>query len=581
MALAVAAYAQTGRDLRVQKIAPQTLPDQRTRWALVIGVSSYPNVPPNLQLRYAHRDAAEFARFLQSQQGGNLSASHIRLLTQEQATLGAIRAAVHDWLVPSAKPEDIVYLFFAGHGVLDAHNNGYFAAHDSDPQNLHATALSFAELNGVLRTSLQASIVVLFADACHAGGIGWADDPAEPSRANEALASLGSDRSILKILASRPSEQSFEDVRWGGGHGVFTYALLNGLRGKAERDRDGVVRVSELIEYVSSLVPGETAARQNPRVAGNFEARIPLALVRPKQTLPAPVDLTASVSLRKLHSLSQNNQVVDPGGAWDHYRAAEFPPEETALARELIAAALENTGQLCVNDYVQSTASGLRSLLLDQSVLAYERLRILRPNDSQLEAKQTFCRGRAQIARGEFQDAVRSLQESLRIDSEFACAHNALGVAYLRLRRLDDARQAFEKAAELTPQWGLPFLQLAQLHMAGGRIKDAIPHLEKAVRYNPKSIASHWLLARACRLGKMSNEFERAIRSLLALDPNYAPAYLELAAYLEGQRDFSRAAQAYEAYLTLAPNFESSAAIHERAERARKLASRPTPSLRR
>jgi uncharacterized caspase-like protein len=50
-------------------------------------------------------------------------------------------------------------------------------------------------------------------------------------------------------------------VRWGGGHGVFTYALLDGLRGKAERDRDGVVRVSELIEYVSSPVQSETAAR--------------------------------------------------------------------------------------------------------------------------------------------------------------------------------------------------------------------------------------------------------------------------------------------------------------------------------
>lgn len=179
-----------------------------------------------------------------------------------------------------AGPTDIVYLFLAGHAVRGDHGEGYIVAHDSDPQNLHATAISFAELNAAIGPRLRANTVIVIADACHADGIGWASDPATPSAMQGALESLGSpDRTVLKLLASRSREQSFEDARWGGGHGVFTFGLLNGLRGAAERAPDGVVRAGELLDSVSRVVPEQTGGRQNPRVAGNFDGGLPLAVL--------------------------------------------------------------------------------------------------------------------------------------------------------------------------------------------------------------------------------------------------------------------------------------------------------------
>ena len=95
--------AQGARDIGVELTAPP-LPDQRARWAVVIGVSSYKYAPPAAQLKYAHRDAEEFARFLRSPQGGALPGSHIRLLTEQQATTGAIRGALGNWLPAAAGP---------------------------------------------------------------------------------------------------------------------------------------------------------------------------------------------------------------------------------------------------------------------------------------------------------------------------------------------------------------------------------------------------------------------------------------------------------------------------------------------
>src|ERR1700704_153320 len=91
--------AQSTRDLRIESAEPSNLlKDRGTRWALVVGISSYDYLPPGAQLHFAHRDAEEFAGFLRSSAGGAIPADHIRLLENEQATLSEIRAAMDTWL---------------------------------------------------------------------------------------------------------------------------------------------------------------------------------------------------------------------------------------------------------------------------------------------------------------------------------------------------------------------------------------------------------------------------------------------------------------------------------------------------
>ena len=68
------------------------------------------------------------------------------------------------------------------------------------------------------------------------------------------------------------------------------------------------------------------------------------------------------------------------------------------------------------------------------------------------------------------------------------------------------------------------------------------------------------------------------------MNPNYAPIYLEMAQYYEAVRDNAKAAQAYDAYLLLAPNYADSAEVRKRAQAVRApVVTRPKtpPSLRR
>jgi uncharacterized caspase-like protein len=67
----------------------------------------------------------------------------------------------------------LAHRFFAGHGVVEGERDGYLLAYDSDPQNLYATTLPISELDRIITERLRARVVVLMADACHAGRIGW------------------------------------------------------------------------------------------------------------------------------------------------------------------------------------------------------------------------------------------------------------------------------------------------------------------------------------------------------------------------------------------------------------------------
>lgn len=637
-AIGLAVFAQQVRDLRFEEApTPNLFRERGTRWALIVGISTYEFLPPGAQLRFAHRDAEAFAAFLRTERGGAIPANQIRLLTNQRATLASIRAALGAWLVEAAGPQDVVYVFFAGHGVVAERDEGYFLAHDSDPQNLHATGLAFSEVDKTLSERLKAGVVVLAADACHSGRLGWSSFAAnDASKASDSLAAVGhGDRSFLKLLASKSSEKSYEDNRWNDGQGIFTYSLLEGLSGKADRDGDGVVRASEAIDYVGRQVAEQTGARQHPRVAGNFDGRLPLALVpapnaaarfgrleiegpaastvyidstfrgairadgrltidgvaqgahriaadfpdgtsfegsftlasgegRLKVTKPSPG------ALLPLQARIAAGRILEADGAWEYYRSQRFVGAQRAAASAMMRAALETVGQACVGDYVQSTQLGPKGRMLRQAVEAYSRLEQLIPGETKVRAKRLFCLGRLLIAEAKFAEAVDSLQASIRMDPNFACAYNALGVAYERLERPVESRRAFDAAALLTPEWALPPFQIASQLIAKGDLKQAAPYLEKAVSYNPRSVGTRWSLLRLHRLLRQYADVDRDAVELLRLAPGYAPTYLELGRAYEEQRSPEKAAEAYETYLLLAPNYGDSEEIRGRTQRLRR-----------
>lgn len=253
------------------------------RWAVVVGISDYDDsrIP---SLRYAATDAKTFYNWLISPQGGRYTPSRVKLLLNKKATGKNIKNALFVWLKRAIK-EDLVTIYFAGHGSPespDSPDNLFLLPYDTQYDNIAATGFPMWDIETALKRFIKARKVIVIADACHSGGVGQSFDVARRaaraikvnpiSSGLQSLSKMGD--GVCVISASDDKQFSQEDRKWGGGHGVFTYFLLEGLKGEADYSRDGHVTLGELIPFLSEQVRRETRNAQSPTIAGKFDPAI-------------------------------------------------------------------------------------------------------------------------------------------------------------------------------------------------------------------------------------------------------------------------------------------------------------------
>lgn len=249
-------------------------------WAVVVGISKYQK--ENLKLNFADKDAQLFYEFLRSPFGGGLSENNSILLVNEQATRENIIKALNDKL-NRAFDEDMVIIYFAGHGMPDpVGNEVYFLSYDAKPDNLAGTAVSHLDIDRALSKS-RARKKIWIADACHSGGATVSTRGDYASLTHKLLFEIAEKKEGTALFMSASgSEFSMEDIKWGTGHGVFTYSLIEGLKGKADKDNDALVSIRELYDYVYRQVVDETQGQQHPQLNGSFDNRLPLSIIESK-----------------------------------------------------------------------------------------------------------------------------------------------------------------------------------------------------------------------------------------------------------------------------------------------------------
>ncbi|MCF8128419.1 MAG: caspase family protein [Deltaproteobacteria bacterium] len=250
-------------------------------WAAVIGLNAYQssNIPP---LRYAENDARAFAGYLRKNM--HLDKDHLFELYDSQATLRIMKSVLGTRLSRMAdKPEDTVYIFFAGHGApeKDAQSKDgdgitkYLLAYDSDPQDLYSTAMPMDEIARIL-SRIRAERIIFIADSCYSGGAGGRTILTRGGRANlsdaflDRIARSGKGRIILSSSNANEVSQESDTLR----HGFFTYYLLKGLKGEADLDGDRLIDVDEIYRYLNHWVPDQTQGTQHPVKKGQAEGLV-------------------------------------------------------------------------------------------------------------------------------------------------------------------------------------------------------------------------------------------------------------------------------------------------------------------
>lgn len=209
-------------------------------YALLTGVSNYNN--QELNLGNTTKDVKELGAVLEKQN------ATVTLLTSRYATPANIKLKL-DVIVRAAKPDDTIIFFFSGHGTA-----GSFVAYGP-------AEFSYTDLITVLSRARSRNIFCFF-DACMSGSVA-------PGRSDSYAWGRATGNKITFFMSSRADEYSFEN-RWVG-NGFFTKALVKGLRGKADANRDRSITAGELFAYIYSDVTSRTkdgSQKQHPQLIG-------------------------------------------------------------------------------------------------------------------------------------------------------------------------------------------------------------------------------------------------------------------------------------------------------------------------
>jgi uncharacterized caspase-like protein len=219
-------------------------------YAVCVGVSEY--AQPSANLKYPRQDAQDVYELLRY----HAAAPNLVLLTDHQATANNVLSQLNA-LFAQARPQDIVILYFSGHGT-----SGYFSAHDQ--------AVSFRSLQAIFKKT-QARRKVIFADACYSGTL-RTEKPPDDDNDDTGGAHAGED--VLLFLSSRSNQMSRESSALN--NGVFTHFLVAGLKGGADANRDRVIAAKELFNFVNANVRQHSKNVQVPVMWGKFDDSMPV-----------------------------------------------------------------------------------------------------------------------------------------------------------------------------------------------------------------------------------------------------------------------------------------------------------------
>jgi len=240
--------------------------DTGQKFALVIGISDYADERFK-DLRYADSDAEALHAVLTDPARGGFAPQNTRLLTSNGATPPTKNNVFRElqWLRANAGPNDLVLVFFAGHGFRDEFGT-YLVPRDGEWDVLVSSGINMEDFNRFVNAMNARRKIVVF-DCCHAGGVSDMARGNEPLDAEYYHQAHAQAEGRINLSACRAGELSFEYDT--AGHGVFTYYLCEALRGGADRDLNGVVTFSEVETYVKSEVvrwASEHGQKQNPQV---------------------------------------------------------------------------------------------------------------------------------------------------------------------------------------------------------------------------------------------------------------------------------------------------------------------------
>lgn len=257
--VAVNAIGETSDAAVIERKEAGRLDSRGTLYVVAIGVDKYPNTNGRLKdLAYASSDASIFAAAAERR----LGPMHDKVVSDilvngagsDLPTASRIRASLD--MLRQAEDNDTIVIFLAGHGVNDGENYRFMPTDAERAAKGWSTdkTISWHELEEVLQAAKGRRL--LFVDTCRSG-----------NAFNQRLGNSAYHINVIAYASARWDQAALErnDLK----HGLFTYAVVEGLDGKAQASgASEPITAARLFAFVHTRVAGlakELSRSQDPQ----------------------------------------------------------------------------------------------------------------------------------------------------------------------------------------------------------------------------------------------------------------------------------------------------------------------------
>ncbi|MCI0417150.1 tetratricopeptide repeat protein [bacterium] len=189
-----------------------------------------------------------------------------------------------------------------------------------------------------------------------------------------------------------------------------------------------------------------------------------------------------------------------------------------------------------------------------QSVAAQQKTQQPAASEESPAVKEAKA-GLAALNGGKLDEAIAAFEKALQLDSTLVVAHYNLGAAYERKDNLEKARQHFQEAVKLKPDFGEGYLAIGNSYLAERKFDSpAIDALTKATELLPQNYNAFYNLGVCYSNSGKYVEAESAYRKAVEINPKEPVAHYQLAMALLGQSKSAEAKSEFQKYLELNPN---------------------------
>jgi len=205
-----------------------------------------------------------------------------------------IRRAIASFFSKKTR-EDLLLLYFSGHGVLDDQGLLYLAVRDTDSKLLRGTAISSSFITDEMNNShSQRQLLIL--DCCHSGAFarGTKGQPGASVGTASAFEGTGYGRVVLTASDATQYAWEGEQVIGDAENSLFTHYMLQGItKGEADLNGDGQITIDELYDYIYERVvrqtPKQTPGKWSYKERGEIiVSRVPGTVYEGKRSLSLP-----------------------------------------------------------------------------------------------------------------------------------------------------------------------------------------------------------------------------------------------------------------------------------------------------